>query len=328
MYIAYYDCGTTNTRAYLLHYNKICQSVSEAVGIKDFALDNDKSRLIITLHEIFTRLVKDEGIMSEHIDEIIFSGMISSPSGLVEIEHITAPVSLEKLKSSVVEYYEAELFHRKLKIIPGIKTARQDERVMPEQAPAINMMRGEETEIFGVIRDNPDLQQGDYVLVLPGSHTQAVLLRDGVIHDISSNITGELFNVISTGTILGASINGEESWEIHEGMVKLGAGEVHRTGFNRALYILRIQDLFTNATLNERRSYLEGVLNVGVMDAISCMVEKNCIDSNINLMVAGDNIQKDIYHALCEIYRGFHVRSIRKNDNVPYCVSGILSLTT
>lgn len=75
---------------------------------------------------------------------------------------------------------------------------------------------------------------------------------------ISSNITGELFKAVVCETILGASIYREEEWEeIDEGMVCLGAFNAHLHGFNRALYILRILDLFTEASLNQRRSYLK-----------------------------------------------------------------------
>lgn len=326
MYIVYYDCGTTNTRAYLLNEGVIRQSISEKVGIKDFALEQDKSGLVKKLHEIFGYLIKTEKLNENNIAEIWLSGMISSPSGLIEIEHITAPVSLEKLKSSIAEYYEPKLFNRTLKIVPGIKTLNQGEKVLPEKAPEINIMRGEEIEIFGVLRENPELKTGCCVLVLPGSHTHAVLIQNGIIQDISSNVTGELFSAILDGTILGASITGKESWEISGEMVRLGAEEVHRAGFNKALYTLRTMDLFTSATLNERRSYLEGVLNAGVMDSISCMAKNNNIKDNIRLAVAGDNVQKEVFNALSELYSGFNAIEIKKIDAVPYSVKGILSI--
>lgn len=69
-----------------------------------------------------------------------------------------------------------------LEIIPGIKTVPYDAQVVPETADRVNMMRGEEIEVFGVLRGNPVLEQGRGVLILPGSHTQAVLLEIGRAH--------------------------------------------------------------------------------------------------------------------------------------------------
>ena len=326
MYRAYYDCGTTNTRAYLIKDGNIVRSVNEPVGIKDFALEKDNKKLAKKLHEIFGLLLENAGINERDVSEIWLSGMVSSPSGLIEVEHISTPVGIEKLKKSVYEYFEPDFFQKKLKIVPGIKTIKHNESVPPEKARNVNMMRGEETEVFGVLNENPELKNGANIIVLPGSHTHAVLLKDGVIADISSNITGELFNAISKDTILGASIAGNENWKIDKEMVKRGADEVHKSGFNRALYILRIQDLFTDLPLNGRRSYLEGVLNAGVMDAISCMAEKNFPEENIALTVAGDEIQKDVFSALVENenhgkFRIFNAVPQKR----PYSVSGILS---
>lgn len=326
MYRIYYDCGTTNTRAYFIKDGVIVQSVHETVGIKDFAFEKDKRKLTAKLHEIFETLLNETKIPCETVYEIWLSGMVSSPSGLVEVEHVSTPAGIEKLKNSVYEYFEPYLFRRKLKIVPGIKTLGHNVKVTPEKAFDVNMMRGEEVEILGIIHENPALKKGAYVVMLPGSHTQAVLLNDGVIVDISSNITGELFSAISKDTILGASISGSDGWKINKEFVKMGADEVHKAGFNRALYVLRIQDLFTDMNLNERRSYLEGVLNIGVMDAVSEMVRKNFpYGNNIMLAVAGDDIQKKVFGALCELYNKFRIFNLNET-NMPYSACGILSL--
>lgn len=186
-----------------------------------------------------------------------------------------------------------------------------------------------------MLRGNPVLEQGRGVLILPGSHTQAVLLEDGCIKDISSNITGELFKAVVSETILGASVAGEEEWEIDEEMVCLGANNAHIHGFNRALYILRILDLFTEATLNQRRSYLEGVLNTGVMDAVmEAFGLKGMVNPAgqgrcpvISLAVAGDRIQQTIYHGLCrKVYPGFHMIAVCPDKDMPFSVSGLLRI--
>ena len=166
---------------------------------------------------------------------------------------------------------------------------------------------------------------------MPGSHTQAVFVTNGVITNISSNIAGELFSAIVKGTILGASVSGNEDWVIDHKMVALGGEHVHQYGFDRALYRIRILDLFTDASLNQRRSYLEGVLNVGIMDDIVRTFDRELRDADsekIQIAILGDKIQQEVFQAFFELlYTKFELYIIEQKQNIPYSVRGILALT-
>lgn len=330
MYTIYYDSGTTNTRAYLLRDGVIAGRLAAAVGAKNSALEGDNTCLVRELFAMYGRLTAGAGITGEEVEHIYLSGMISSPSGIVEIEHLAVPVDAKTLRENIVSYEEARFFRRSLEIIPGIKTLERGKGVEEAQAASVNMMRGEEIEVFGILRANPELKKGICVFVLPGSHTQAVLVRDGRIEDISSNITGELFRAITKESILGASVAGDEPWEMDGEMVCLGGRNVHRYGFNRAIYILRILDLFTEAGVNRRRSYFEGALNVGVMDAAVRMLEAAgmCLTpGSIRLAVAGDGIQKKIYEAFCgDGYPQVEMVPVREEPGRPFSVGGLLEI--
>ena len=339
MYIMYYDSGTTNTRAYLLKDGAIVRSMAKAIGAKNSALERDNTRLVGELYSMYEKLLADEQITGSDVSHVFLSGMISCPSGIVEVEHLPAPVDAGTLRENVAVYRDYRFFNRELEIIPGIKTLERGALVPPELAASVNIMRGEEIEVFGILRANPELSKGTCVFVLPGSHTQAVLVKDGRIEDISSNITGEFFKAITKESILGASVSGGEQWVIDHEMVRLGARNMHEYGFNRAMYILRILDLFTEADLNGRRSYFEGALNVGVMDAVSRMIEKcgasetetaapGAVDENgqIRLAVVGDEIQKEIFAAFCEEYTRFQMIPVREAAGMPFSVSGLLGM--
>ncbi len=111
---------------------------------------------------------------------------------MVEIEHLSTPVSCEKLKQAIVPYTEKTYLGRTVHIIPGIKTLPQGKSATMETVEHVNNMRGEEIEIFGILRRYPQLACGNAIVILPGSHTQAVFLQDGTITDISSSVTGDL----------------------------------------------------------------------------------------------------------------------------------------
>ena len=160
MYIVYYDSGTTNTRAYLIKDGRIAGRLERQVGARNSALMQDNAVLVRELRDMFDALLEDAHIYNEEVAHIYLSGMISSPSGLVEVEHLPVPVDWKKLRNSIVCHEEERFFQRMLEIIPGIKTVPYDAQVVPETADRVNMMRGEEIEVFGVLRGNPVLEQG------------------------------------------------------------------------------------------------------------------------------------------------------------------------
>lgn len=323
MYIIYYDSGTTNTRAYLIKDGTILHRLEHQIGARNSALAKDNSVLVKALHEMYLSLLASEGLEEKDVTHVYMSGMISCPSGMVEIEHLPAPVDREKLRTAIVSYEETAYFKRRIEIIPGIKTLPREQTATARTAAAVNIMRGEEIEIFGILGRVPRLNQGKCILVLPGSHTQVAFIQDGCIEDISSNITGELFKAITNETILGASIAGEEQWEMDADMICLGYENVHTYGFNRALYILRVLDLFTEEDVNRRRSYLEGVLNAGVMDAIA----QACQDRAACLAVMGRDIQYQIYKSFCEeLFPQFQVIKVEAEEDVPFSVKGLLEI--
>lgn len=324
MYLVYYDSGTTNTRAYLIRDGRIVNRKERKIGARDAALAGDNTVLIEVLFQMYQELIEEEGIGESDVERILLSGMISCPTGMVEVEHLPAPVDRERLCRAIVSYEEKKFFGRTVEIVPGIKTLGCGETVEPEKAGLVNIMRGEEIEIFGILRDHPELSEGRTILVLPGSHTQVAFINDGCVEDISSNVTGELFQAITKETILGASVAGDEEWELDGDMICLGYRNVHTYGFNRALYILRVLELFTEADLNKRRSYFEGVLNAGVMDAI---MEARDGEGGV-LAVTGGKLQFEIYRAFCEkLFPRFRAVQIDEEDGIPFSVSGALSLT-
>lgn len=74
-------------------------------------------------------------------------------------------------------------------IVPGLSQAR----------PSADVMRGEETQIAGVIAPAPDW---DGVICLPGTHSKWAEVSAGEVVSFRSFMTGELFAWLSTGSVL------------------------------------------------------------------------------------------------------------------------------
>ena len=67
-------------------------------------------------------------------------------------------------------------------------------------------MRGEETQIAGFLAMEPDF---DGTLCLPGTHTKWVRVAQGQIRHFRTAMTGEMFALLSTQSVLRHSVHGE-----------------------------------------------------------------------------------------------------------------------
>lgn len=324
LYYFYFDSGTTNTRAYLIHKGQIIGKGSIPVGSRDSALKHDKAVLMLALKKLYCKILQAGGITNKEVRDIYMSGMVSSPSGIVEIEHLSLPVDFNALKNNIVPYEDKEYFHRILYIVPGLKTLPQGVTASLDTVALANNMRGEEIEVFGILNRCPALGKGRSIIVLPGSHTQAAFLHDGVIENISSTVTGELYHAIVSETILGSSLKGDAgNMEIIPELVCMGYEIIHQYGFNRALYIVRTMELFAESTFAQRMSYMEGVLNGGVMDAVAQIMA----GSPGTLAIAGPPIQYLIFSALAEkFFPQFKIMEVPVQQDYPFSVEGFLGL--
>lgn len=113
------------------------------------------------------------------------SGMIGAAQGWVEAPYIPCPAGAEDLGRRLARVAERALF-----IVPGVI----------QRDPA-NVMRGEETQVFGALALRPDLAGAR--LVLPGTHSKWVTLKGGRIAGFETWMTGELFAVLKGHSILG-----------------------------------------------------------------------------------------------------------------------------
>lgn len=318
----YFDSGTTNTRVYFIDENgKIVWRTEKEVGSKDAAVSGDKELLPRELSELLRLGLDELGIVEDCVESVWMSGMITSPNGIVEVPHISVPVDAEKLASRVFKYNEEKFFKREINFIAGIKTVVDGTVITPENVAQINNMRGEETEICGII-DGKFLGDGTSVLIMPGSHTQIAVVKDGKIVNIISTITGELFKALKTQTILSASLEGE-SPELDEKMVKLGYKNLVELGFNRAIYIDRSMLLFTDSTAEMRHSYLEGVLNGGVLQAICAVLGKQ----SLKVYVCGSQKQFRIIKAIAEdFFPEYKVEKLENSRENPFSVMGFKAI--
>src|SRR5262249_35916190 len=67
---------------------------------------------------------------------------------------------------------------------------------------ARDVMRGEETQILGVLDLHPELTKGRHLLCLPGTHTKWVAVVDGAVSQFQTALAGELFELLRRQSVL------------------------------------------------------------------------------------------------------------------------------
>lgn len=124
---------------------------------------------------------------------VIACGMVGSRQGWAEAPYRAVPC--RPLAAALVAAPAADP-RLELHIVPGLK-----------QAAPPDVMRGEETQIAGFLRRQPEF---DGVLCLPGTHSKWARISAGEVVSFLTCMTGDLFAAIAGHTVLRHSVGTEE----------------------------------------------------------------------------------------------------------------------
>lgn len=188
------DWGTSSLRAYLLaagddRLPKVLASRSAPFGIMYLPAGGYSQALLEVCGEW---LAQDPNL------PLLAAGMVGSAQGWMEAPYVACPAGAGELAAALVAVPLTEVagaFTRRLMIVPGVLQAGE----LP------NVMRGEETQIVGALRQRG--ATAEEIMVLPGTHSKWVQVQEGKIARFSTFMTGELFATLRAHTILGRLMN-------------------------------------------------------------------------------------------------------------------------
>ncbi|ABM32824.1 2-dehydro-3-deoxygalactonokinase [Paracidovorax citrulli] len=125
---------------------------------------------------------------------LLACGMVGSAQGWRDARYLHTPASLDALAQGLtrVERPGGQPLH----IVPGL--------LQPGELP--NVMRGEETQVLGVLALRPAEDAGPWLVGLPGSHSKWVVAQRGGIEGFHTFMTGEVFAALRGHTILGRTM--------------------------------------------------------------------------------------------------------------------------
>lgn len=232
------DWGSTNFRAKLVIDGVVIDHAQSADGIR-LRRDRDFDEILNSHCGAWARA--HPGI------HVIMSGMIGSREGWREIPYVAAPAGVADLAAGRVAIPSRHF--DSVAIVPGV-------RFDDSANGTTDVMRGEETQVFGLLEsistDKP------VTLCLPGTHSKWIVCRDGRIERFRTWLTGEAFDRLTHESLI-AGTGGEvdvNSVAFSRGLAlsETDGGLLHH------LFLGRTEMLTGRVESTELRSLISGLL--------------------------------------------------------------------
>jgi len=265
------DWGTSNLRVWAIDGsgNPIARRNS-GKGMGQLARDEFEPALLELIEDFL-----DEDARTP----VIVCGMAGARQGWVEAPYMTVPCAPPALSEATrIDTADTRL---DVRILPGVL-----------QRGRADVMRGEETQIAGVLASDPEFRG---VLCLPGTHTKWARIANGEILSFRTIMTGELFALLSGQSVLRHGLSHDaldpEAFsqavrEVFENPTQLTAG----------LFGIRAAGLIADLTPEAARGRLSGLL----IGAELAAVQQDIADQPV-VVVGTDRVANAYRSALSSI---------------------------
>jgi 2-dehydro-3-deoxygalactonokinase len=285
------DWGTTNLRAWTLDAD------GAIVAHQEFDLGVSK----LQPGEAPARF-KAEVLPALHAEGLpaILCGMVGSTLGWTVAPYADCPVGLADLAACLTPVEGA-------RIVPGVRCEGL--------AGAPDVMRGEETQLFGWLHLNPDRARGRQVVCHPVTHAKWALIEDGRLVRFVTAMTGELFAVLTRHSVLKSDAPADDDDAFDAGLAAAGEGDA----LAARLFTARTRVVGGGQPAESTPSYLSGLL-IGADVAAVPRLRDVAPDEPVALL--GDE-------RLCRLYgRALQRRGVRYDtfDGEAAAVAGLFAL--
>jgi 2-dehydro-3-deoxygalactonokinase len=224
------DWGTTNRRAWRLGKG----------GAVEAEMEDDRGILSVApggFPETAAQIRERLGDLP-----MLMAGMVGSNRGWAEAPYVPSPAGLPELAARL-HWIGAE----RIAIVPGVSHQAGD---------AADVMRGEEVQLLGAFAEGWIAPHA--AVCHPGTHNKWVRMEDGRIAAFRTVMTGELFNLLKSHSILADLLAGDvEPGASFEAGVRHG---LEQNDFTAELFSVRARTLLGKSPREEAASYVSGLL--------------------------------------------------------------------
>ncbi|WP_349371397.1 2-dehydro-3-deoxygalactonokinase [Salinarimonas sp.] len=242
------DWGTTHLRGWAMVGETVIGEIRSEAGMNALA---DRDAFEQALFEAIGPWVPiDDGARKL---SVVACGMVGARQGWREASYLRVPTA----PRGEARYVPTMLDFVDVAILPGVA-----------QDDPPDVMRGEETQIAGLLAAEPDFEG---LVCLPGTHTKWARIADGRIEAFRTAMTGELFDLLSTRSVLRHSV--DPYWD--EGLFAAAVveGAAAPETLPVALFGIRAGQLLEGAIAGECRARLSGLLIGAELAAIASLRE-------------------------------------------------------
>lgn len=231
------DWGTTNLRAWAMRGSEVVATASAPVGMASLTRDAFEPALLNVIDEWLAG--SDTAPLP-----VIACGMVGARQGWQEAPYVAVP--------------STPLVHDAM-----IPVTCKDNRITVtivhglSQAHPADVMRGEETQIAGLLAMDPDFEGWS---CLPGTHTKWAFIRDGQIERFRTFMTGELFDTLARNSVLRHAVGDAAAFddEAFDAAICQAAQDPAALAAN--LFSIRAASLIEGSAPQVARAHLSGLL--------------------------------------------------------------------
>ena len=228
------DWGTSNLRVWVFDAeNQLLDHVSSTQGMGALSPETFEPTLIELI----------DPYLGQRVSPVICCGMVGARQGWAEAAYMQVPCSAPDAKKAL-----------RVKS----KDPRVDVRILPglcQNTPA-DVMRGEETQIAGYLAKDPNFFG---TLCLPGTHSKWTQISAEEIVSFRTFMTGELFALLSTQSVLRHALDTSE-WSEDDYLEALNDAMSAPQQLSARLFALRADGLLHGLSPTAVRSRLSGYL--------------------------------------------------------------------
>ncbi|MDP6515759.1 MAG: 2-dehydro-3-deoxygalactonokinase [Alphaproteobacteria bacterium] len=229
------DWGTTNRRGYLLDGNgEILDTRKDDLGLVKVT----EGRFQEAFDNLAAPWMETHGPMP-----VILSGMVGASTGWTEAPYCDLPAGLDDLAAALVPAPS----NHPIWIVPGVTT--RDRMDVPD------VIRGEEIQAIAAagLEHNP-------LIVLPGTHSKWIQMREGRIVDFTTFMTGDLHTAILNHTVI-AHLRVDDALGTGQAFADgVDIGCSHAGELTHLLFGARSRILFGELASEDVSDYLSGLL--------------------------------------------------------------------
>ena len=226
------DWGTSHLRAWAMSGNEKLDQKDSDAGMGGLAPGAFEQALISLV----------EPWLSADSVSVVAAGMVGARQGWHEAPYVAIPASpLDPTQTVHPATSDPRLA---VTIIHGLS----------QNSPP-DVMRGEETQIAGLLRLDPDF---DGVICLPGTHTKWARISAGEVCHFATSMTGELFQLLADASVLRHSVGTD--WDEDAFQNALDESYARPQRLAGLLFGIRATDLLSNQSGGGARARLSGLL--------------------------------------------------------------------